>query len=105
MNHSNQAPSQPGAPPGDASADRPPAELAAPDREPPLVPAVTARITVSLVPKAAADLQKVHDRTRMSKTDIINRALSLYEMIEGELAVGADVIIRRDGQDHYVKFL
>jgi hypothetical protein len=63
------------------------------------------RITVSLVPKALAGLQKTHDRTRMSKTDIINRAVSLYELIEGELTDVAEVIIRRDGRDHYVKFL
>jgi hypothetical protein len=66
---------------------------------------VAARITVSLMPKAASDLQKTHDRTLMSKTDIINRALSLYEFVEGELTGGAELVIRRDGQDHLVKFL
>ena len=68
-------------------------------------PTVAARITVSLMPKAASDLQKTHDRTLMSKTDIINRVLSLYEFVEGELTGGAELVIRRDGQDHLVKFL
>ena len=68
-------------------------------------PVVSIRERTPNLPKALADLQKTHDRTRMSKTDIINRAVSLYELIEGELTDGAEVIIRRDGRDHYVKFL
>ena len=41
----------------------------------------------------------------MSKTDIINRAISAYEFIEAELGEGAEIIVRRDGRDHYVKLL
>ena len=63
------------------------------------------RITVALVAKAAADLQNTHERTRMSKTDIVNRAVSLYEFVEAELGAGADLIVRRDGQDYLVKLL
>jgi len=63
------------------------------------------RITVALVAKAAADLKKVHDRTQMSRTDIINRALSLYEFIDAELNAGADLVVRRDGQEHLIKLL
>ena len=63
------------------------------------------RITVSLIAKAAADLQRTHARTRLSKTDIINRAVSLYEFVESELGEGAELIIRRDGKDHLVKLL
>jgi hypothetical protein len=113
MTHPKSAASRAGASPGDAPDDaRTTGQEAAvpggrklaavPERKP---PAVVERITVSLAPKGAADLQKTHERTRMSKTDIINRALSLYELIEGELTGGADVIIRRDGRDQYVKFL
>jgi hypothetical protein len=36
--------------------------------------------------RAANDLQLIHDRTRLSKTDIINWALSLYEFIDAELS-------------------
>jgi hypothetical protein len=102
MKHPNRAASEAGAPPGDASEDRNPRRLVAGDREP---PPAAARITVSLVPKAAADLQKVHDRTGMPKTDVINRAVSLYEFIEAEITQGADLVIHRDGQDLHVKFL
>jgi hypothetical protein len=68
-------------------------------------PPVADRITVSLVTKAAADLQKTYERTHMSKTDIINRAVSLYEFVDAELDAGAELIIRRDGRDYYVKVL
>jgi len=67
--------------------------------------AAAGRITVALVDKAANDLQVTHDRTKMSKTDIVNRALSLYEFVDAELSEGAELIVRRDGKDHFIKLL
>jgi hypothetical protein len=63
------------------------------------------RISVTLVEQATADLQSTHERTRMSKTDIVNRAVSLYDFVESELSSGAQLIIRRDGQDYVVELL
>lgn len=63
------------------------------------------RITVALVDRAATDLQTTHERTQLSKTDIVNRAISLYEFIDAELGKGADLIIRRDGHDSIIKLL
>jgi hypothetical protein len=68
-------------------------------------PAVADRITVSLVAKALADLERIQARTHMSKTDIINRAISVYEFIEAELSEDAEIIVRNDGREHYVKLL
>ena len=68
-------------------------------------PGGATRITVSLVPKAAADLRRAVGRTGLSQTDVANRAVSLYEFIDSELAGGAELIIRKDGQDHVVKLL
>lgn len=51
------------------------------------------RITVALIPKAAADLQKLLDRTGLSKTDITNRAITAYEYIEAQIGAGKEVII------------
>jgi hypothetical protein len=67
--------------------------------------AVDDRVTVALVPKAATDLQSTHERTRMSKTDIVNRAVSLYEFVETEMSAGAELIVRRNGEDYVVKLL
>jgi hypothetical protein len=52
------------------------------------------RITVALIPKAGEDLQRLQDRTSLSKTDIANRAITLYEFIDSQLRAGRDVLIR-----------
>ena len=68
-------------------------------------PQPVTRITVSLIAKAAADLRRTLARTRLSQTDVVNRALSLYEFVDSELSSGAEIIVRRDGQEHHVVLL
>jgi len=63
------------------------------------------RITVTLIPRTAAELQTIHERTGLSKTDIVNRAISLYEFVDTELSEGGDVIVRRDGEQNKIKLL
>lgn len=55
------------------------------------------RITVALIPKAGEDLQSLQDRTSLSKTDIANRAITLYEFIDSQLRAGRDVLVRDNG--------
>jgi hypothetical protein len=57
-------------------------------------PAVVDRITVALVKKAGEDLQTLQDRTGLSKTDIVNRAISLYEFIDAQVKDGNDLLVR-----------
>jgi hypothetical protein len=57
-------------------------------------PPAVDRITVALIPKAGEDLQLLQDRTGLSKTDIANRAITLYEFIDSQLRTGRDVLIR-----------
>jgi hypothetical protein len=52
------------------------------------------RITVALIPGAAADLALLQERTGLSKTDIVNRAISLYEFIDAQLKAGNDLLVR-----------
>jgi predicted transcriptional regulator len=52
------------------------------------------RITVSLIPRARRELQQLHDKTSLSKTDIVNRAIALYEFIEAQLSAGRAILIR-----------
>jgi hypothetical protein len=54
----------------------------------------TERITVALIPKAAADLQRLQERSGLSKTDLTNRAISLYEFIDTQLREGRELLIR-----------
>lgn len=52
------------------------------------------RITVALIPRAAEDLQNLQDKTGLSKTDLVNRAISLYEFIEAERSAGRELLVR-----------
>lgn len=64
------------------------------------------QITVVLVSKVAADLARTRERTRLSKTDIINRAISLYDFLDSERESGAELLLRRrDGQSYLVELL
>ena len=72
---------------------------------PPLPLPILERITIPLIDKAADDLRITHDRTGLSIIDIVNRAISLYEFVDAELRVQAELIVRRDGKDHLIKLL
>jgi hypothetical protein len=68
---------------------------------------VAERITVALVPKVAAELQRLQDRTNLSKTDLTNRAITLYEFIDAQIQAGGEVLIRngKTGETQLVRFL
>ena len=55
---------------------------------------VADRVTIALVPKAGQDLQWLQDRTSLSKTDLVNRAISLYEFIDAQQRADRDLLIR-----------
>jgi hypothetical protein len=60
-----------------------------------------------LIPKAAEDLQQLQDRTGLSKTDLTNRAITVYEFLDAQLSAGNDVIIRdrQTGETNRILFL
>ena len=68
---------------------------------------LTERITVALIPKAGEDLQRLQERTSLSKTDIANRAITLYEFIDAQMRAGRDVLIRdaKTGETPLVRIL
>ena len=70
-------------------------------------PQVAERITVALIPKVGDELQRLQDRTSLSKTDIANRAITLYEFIDAQLRAGRDVLIRDNdtGETQTVRLL
>lgn len=65
------------------------------------------RITVALIPKAGEDLQRLQERTGLSKTDLANRAIILYEFIDAQLRAGRDLLVRdgQSGETQLVKLL
>jgi hypothetical protein len=70
-------------------------------------PTVTERITVALVRKAGEDLQTLQDRTGLSKTDIVNRAITLYEFIDGQVQAGKDLYVKdpETGETQLIRLL
>ena len=71
------------------------------------LPPVVDRITVALIRRAAEDLQRLHGRTGLSKTDIVNRAISVYEFVDSETQAGDNVYVRdhKTGDYQLVRFL
>jgi hypothetical protein len=69
--------------------------------------AESVRITVALIPKAAGDLTLLQEQTGLSKTDVVNRAISLYRFLQAQLDAGNDLIVRdrAGGEPQIVRFL
>jgi hypothetical protein len=64
------------------------------------------RITVNLATRAATALRTLQDRTGLSKTDLVNRALTVYEFFDERLE--QDELLLRDrrtGAEQTVRFL
>ncbi len=63
-------------------------------------------ITVLLISKVAGELERTQRRTELSKTDIVNRAITLYEYLDGERDSGAELLLRRkDGSTYLVELV
>ena len=52
------------------------------------------RMSVSLIPRTVEELEQLHEKTGMSKTDIVNRAISLYSFVTEQLDSGQDLLVR-----------
>ena len=70
-------------------------------------PPVADRITIALIAKAAENLQALQERTGLSKTDLVNRAISLYEFTDAQDRAGNDLMVRdrETGDTHLVRLL
>ena len=63
-------------------------------------------ITVPLIPAVADDLRRLRERTKLSTTDLSNRAITSYEFFDAYLRVGRDLIVldHRTGDTQRVQF-
>ena len=73
----------------------------------PAAPHTAERITVAVIPKARDDLAALQDRTGLSKTDLVNRAITLYEFVDAQLRDGHDLLVRdkETGETQLIRFL
>ncbi len=64
-------------------------------------------INVVLIPMAAGGLRRLQERTNLSRTDIVNRAITSYEFFDAYLQVGRELLVRdtRTGETQLVWFL
>jgi hypothetical protein len=65
------------------------------------------RVTVNLTPKAYEALQRSCEATRDTKTDTINRALLVYELVQrlAEQGGGSITMVNRDGEKERIHIL
>lgn len=64
------------------------------------------RVTVNLVSKSAASLDRLSVSTGLSKTDVINRALQVYDFIDSETEAGKQILVRAaDGTVEVLRLL
>lgn len=70
-------------------------------------PGAGERITVALVAKVATELRRIQERTGLSKTDAVNRAISVYDFVDAQVTAGQELILRNPetGQEQLVRFL
>lgn len=65
----------------------------------------TDRITVILIPQAAADLAEACEMTGLNKTDNVNRAIHFYNWVIKVTAAGAQLMVQEPGGDPQVVIL
>jgi hypothetical protein len=65
------------------------------------------RIAVTLISKATEDLRLLQERTSLSKTDLANRAIILYQFVDDQLRSGHDIIARNQatGETQLVRLI
>ena len=51
-------------------------------------------LRIPLIPKAEDDLQRLQERTRLSETDVVNRAITLCEFIDARQWASQEILIR-----------
>lgn len=62
------------------------------------------QITVTLVPAAQHDLRCLQRRTKLSATDLANRAITSYQFFDAHLRAGDDVMVH-DHSTGEIKFV
>ncbi len=52
------------------------------------------RITVGIIPRAWAELQRLMTNTKYNRTDVVNRAISVYALVDDNMRDGYELVFR-----------
>jgi hypothetical protein len=65
------------------------------------------RITVGIIPKVWTQLQQLMASTRLNRTDVVNRAISVYAMVDDNLREGYELVFRdpKTGKERIVEIV
>lgn len=68
---------------------------------------VAGRITVGLIPKALDELHSLVEATRLSLTDVVNRAISIYFLVVSNQNDGYELVFRHKetGRERIVEII
>ena len=65
------------------------------------------RITVGIIPKVWPELEELVETTKFNRADVVNRAISIYAMVDSYLRDGNQLVFRHPetGKEEIVKIL
>ncbi|NUT96260.1 MAG: hypothetical protein HOY78_29965 [Saccharothrix sp.] len=65
------------------------------------------RITVGIIPKVWAELARLITNTKFNRTDVVNRAISVYAMVDENLRNGQELVFRdpKTGKERVVEII
>jgi hypothetical protein len=68
---------------------------------------VITRITVGIIPKAWTELLRLMANTKFNRTDVVNRAISVYAMVDDNMREGNELIFRdpQTGKERVVEII
>lgn len=65
------------------------------------------RITVGIIPKAWTELLRLMASTKFNRTDVVNRAISVYAMVDDNVRDGYELVFRdpKTGKERIVEII
>ncbi len=68
---------------------------------------VTNRITVGIIPKVWTDLLRLMASTKFNRTDVVNRAISVYALVDDNMRDGYELVFRdpKSGKERIVEII
>lgn len=65
------------------------------------------RITVGIIPKAWTALHRLMASTRLNRTDVVNRAIAVYDLVDSNTRDGYELVFRNrtTGRERVVEII